>query len=89
MPYIIYYLIAINVVAFAVTAADKFTARQGWRRVPERTLFGLAIVGGAVGVWLAMQLFRHKTLHKTFTMGIPLIFIVQVALVCLYKFVGQ
>ena len=81
--YIIGYLTALNLLALAVTGWDKLAAKKHWRRVPEKTLFLLAALGGSVGVWCAMQLFRHKTKHKSFTIGVPLIFAAQLAL-CLF-----
>ena len=53
------YLLVINVLTFAVYGVDKWKARRGRWRVPEATLMGLAALGGSVGAWLAMQLFRH------------------------------
>ena len=76
---LLYYLLAINVLTFAVYGVDKWKARQGRWRVPEATLLGLAALGGSVGAWLAMQLFHHKTQHKKFRYGVPALFVLQVA----------
>ena len=65
------YLLTVNVAAFAVYGADKLRARQGCWRVPEKTLFLLAIVGGGVGALLGMWCFHHKTRHWYFRYGIP------------------
>ncbi len=65
------YLLTVNVAAFAVYGADKLRARQGRWRVPEKTLFLLAIVGGGVGALLGMWCFHHKTRHWYFRYGIP------------------
>lgn len=73
------YLAGINIVAFVVYGADKARARKNRWRIPEKTLFLLAIAGGSVGAWLGMQYFRHKTQHIQFKIGIPLIFLVQLA----------
>ena len=78
--YVIAYFTLINIIAFAVTGADKNLARRGKRRVPEGTLFLMAIIGGAAGEFCAMLIFRHKTKHLSFVVGIPLVFIIQVAL---------
>ena len=78
---LLYYLLAINVLTFAVYGVDKWKARQGRWRVPEATLLGLAAVGGSVGAWLAMRLFRHKTQKKKFRYGVPVLFVLQVAAV--------
>ena len=76
---LLYYLLAINVLTFAVYGLDKWKARHGRWRVPEATLLGLAAVGGSVGAWLAMRLFRHKTQKKKFRYGVPALFVLQVA----------
>jgi uncharacterized membrane protein YsdA (DUF1294 family) len=73
------YLIAVNLAAFAVFGADKRRARKDRWRVPERTLFLLALLGGSAGAWLGMLAFRHKTRHWYFCLGIPLILIAQLA----------
>ena len=78
MLYLIYFLI-INLLSAAVCALDKKMAlSEGWR-VRENTLFALCLLGGSVGMYLAMRLIRHKTLHKRFMIGIPLIIILQSA----------
>lgn len=76
-----YYLLFINVLAFLIYGADKWKARHGRWRMPEDTLIWLAIVGGSVGALLGMYVFRHKTKHKKFTIGIPVIIAVQIAAV--------
>lgn len=76
------YLLIVNVAAFAVYGADKLRARQGHWRVPEKTLFLLAIIGGSVGALLGMWCFHHKTRHWYFRYGIPVILVVQLALTC-------
>ncbi|MBO4403024.1 MAG: DUF1294 domain-containing protein [Bacteroidales bacterium] len=62
---------------------DKFKSKRAKWRVPEATLLGLAAVGGSIGAWLGMKLWHHKTLHKKFRYGIPLILIAQIAIVLL------
>lgn len=81
---LIYYLLAVNVLTFIVYGVDKWKAQRGRWRVPEATLMGLAALGGSVGAWLAMQLFRHKTQKKKFRYGVPLLFVLQVAAVVLF-----
>ena len=78
--YLLICLAAVNVAAFAAMGIDKAKAKAGAWRVPEATLFLLAVLGGSVGVILGMQLFRHKTKHKTFTVGFPAILVCQLAL---------
>ena len=79
---VLYYLIAVSVIGAVVCIYDKIAARSGWRRVPERTLFFWALVGGGPGVYLTMLLIRHKTLHRSFMLGIPAIIILQIAINC-------
>ena len=73
-------LVLVNVVAFAVYGADKRRAKKDQRRVPEKTLFLLAIIGGSVGALAGMYTFRHKTRHWYFVWGIPAIMVIQIAL---------
>lgn len=61
--------------------ADKRKARKGAWRFKERTLFTLAIIGGAIGILVGSKVFRHKTKHVLFTYGIPLLVLVQVVTV--------
>lgn len=79
VKYLSLYLLVINIAAIAAFFYDKQMARAGKRRVPERTLFWLAGLGGSVGAWLGMQLFHHKTRHISFVAGIPAIFAMQAA----------
>ena len=74
------YLVVVNLVAFTVYGADKRRAKKDRRRVPEKTLFLLALIGGSVGAWAGMYTFRHKTRHWYFVWGIPAILLAQVAL---------
>lgn len=74
------YLVVINVVTFFLYGFDKWEAKQSKWRIPEATLLGMAIIGGSIGAWLGMRVWHHKTLHKKFRYGIPLILIVQIAL---------
>ena len=69
------WLIAINILAIVITIWDKSAAIHGAWRIPEKTLFLLCLLGGCPGMYITMQLIRHKTLHKRFMIGIPLIFI--------------
>lgn len=78
------WLLVINLTAFLVFGLDKWKAkrkehRETVRRVPERTLFLLAALGGSVGALLGMKVWHHKTLHKRFRFGIPAILILQLA----------
>lgn len=87
----IIYLIIISIVADIVTRRDKKLAKQeGARRIPEKTLFAIAILGGSLSMYSTMKRIRHKTRHKRFMIGLPLIFIIQAAIITLIviKFIG-
>ena len=75
------WLAAANLISFALFGWDKHLAKREKWRVPERTLFLWALLGGAPGAIFGMRLFRHKTKHKSFTIGIPLILAAQALLV--------
>ena len=75
------WLLLWSVVAFIATGADKRKAKQGAWRVPEATLFLFALLGGGLGATLGMHVFHHKTKHWYFRWGLPLILLVQAALV--------
>ena len=79
------YLAMVNVVAFVTYGIDKLKARRNQWRIPESTLLLLAMIGGSIGAWIGLKVWRHKTLHKKFKYGIPLIFVVQIAL-CIYLY---
>ena len=73
------YLALINAITFAVYGADKRRARKDRWRVPERTLFLLAVLGDSLGALLGMHVFHHKTKHWYFRLFIPLILLLQIA----------
>ena len=70
-----------SIASFAAMARDKRLARQGERRIPETTLLSLAILGGSPGALLGMLLFRHKTRHPAFSVGLPVILLVHIAII--------
>ena len=78
MEYFFYCLLVINILTFLIYGLDKLLAKLHSWRVPEITLLFLAAIGGTVGAYLAMQCFRHKTLHWKFKLGVPALFILQV-----------
>ncbi len=80
---LIAYLVVVNLVSFFQMAADKKRARLGLRRVREKVLFLTAAIGGSVGANLGMQIFRHKTKHMSFVIGMPAILIAHIALAVL------
>jgi uncharacterized membrane protein YsdA (DUF1294 family) len=78
---IIIYLIAINVITFLVYGIDKWKAKRSKWRIPEATLLGLAVIGGSIGAWLGMKVWHHKTMHKKFKFGLPVIIIIQLLII--------
>ncbi|MBQ1838102.1 MAG: DUF1294 domain-containing protein [Ruminococcus sp.] len=79
ISYFLLYLLAVNFFAFCMTVFDKRRAIRGGRRVRESTLLTVAAIGGSVGMFLTMRAIRHKTRKKKFMLGIPAIFLLQVA----------
>ena len=80
LTYLLYYLAFTNLLLFVLMGVDKAKAKRGARRFPEATLFFLAVIGGSLGGLLGMAAFHHKTLHKSFRIGFPVILIAQLAL---------
>ena len=74
------YLVVMNVLGVAVMWSDKRRARLHRWRIPEKVLFGVSLLGGSAGTWAGMYLFRHKTKHWYFVVGMPLILVCQAAL---------
>lgn len=86
MPYYIYcfgWLIIINFIAAAATVSDKRRAKKHRWRIPENTLLALSALGGSPAMLVTMKLIRHKTQHKKFMIGIPVIIVLQLAAVYL------
>ena len=73
------YFALISLVSATVTVADKQKAKKGSFRISEATLFILALLGGSLAEYMTMRLIRHKTLHKRFMLGLPLIILLQLA----------
>lgn len=73
------YITLVSVITFIVFGIDKLKAKKSWWRIPESTLMVLAVIGGSIGALLGMYVFHHKTRHKKFTIGIPVILILQIA----------
>ena len=78
---IIIYLLVINIATFFTYGIDKWKAKKSKWRIRETSLLALAVLGGSIGAWLGMKVWHHKTMHKKFQFGIPLIIVVQIALV--------
>ena len=80
MTTILIYLIIINVLTFIVYGIDKYKAKHAKWRIPEATLLLLAAIGGSIGAWCGMKVWHHKTMHKKFLYGVPVIFLLPAAL---------
>ena len=76
----IFYLTTINIVTFFMYGIDKWKAKQSKWRISETALLVLAVMGGSIGAWLGMKTWHHKTLHKKFKFGVPLIVTAQILL---------
>ena len=79
MEEIICYLLAINIATFLLYGIDKFKAKKNLWRISEATLLTMAAIGGSIGAWAGMRVWHHKTMHKKFKYGIPVIIIMQIA----------
>lgn len=80
MKFLLLYLLIVNAAGFLVMTLDKLLAKKNARRIPERTLMGLAAMGGSIGVWGAMYTVRHKTRHAKFYLGVPAILAFQIGI---------
>ena len=81
MNIILGYLLAVNITSFLLYGIDKFKAKKNLWRISEATLLTMAAIGGSIGAWVGMRIWHHKTMHKKFNHGIPVIIIMQIALV--------
>ena len=87
---ILTYLVIINIAAFIAFGIDKWRAQNNAWRIPEATLFLLAIVGGSIGAEIGMHVWHHKTRHLSFIIGIPIILLLQIIVICLItRFLGS
>lgn len=77
------YLFLINLAGLIMMAWDKLLSKGRKRRIPEKWLFLVALLGGSIGAWIGMQAFRHKTRHAKFVFGIPAIIALQTAVTAL------
>lgn len=75
----LFYFIFISLFSSFLTVSDKLRAKHNRRRISEKALFLSALLGGSLFEYLSMKLIRHKTLHKRFMLGLPLIFLFQAA----------
>ena len=81
MRYFIIYLVIINIIAFLAMYIDKRKAKYGKWRIPEQSLFILALIGGSIGAIIGMYTFRHKTKKLRFSVGFPVILVLQIILI--------
>ena len=84
MDWFIIYLASINILGFFAMGVDKERAQKKRWRIPEKTLFAIAILGGGLGTWLGMYMFRHKTKHDYFVKVISVVMMIQVALLFVF-----
>ena len=82
--FLISYIVLMNLLGLALMGIDKWKARQGRWRISEKTLFLTALFGGSIGSLVGIYLFRHKTKHLRFTIGIPVILVLQVLCIVLF-----
>lgn len=87
LSFVLVYLIIVNVLGLVLFGIDKWKAQHAQWRISEPTLLTVAAIGGSIGSWIGMKMWHHKTQHKKFKYGIPLIMMVQFALLlfALYK----
>ena len=80
------YLLLVNAAGFLLMLVDKIKAKRNLWRIPEATLISVAAIGGSIGAIAGMNLFRHKTKHAKFYIGLPVILTLQIILVCFLVF---
>ena len=86
ISYIVSYLAIVNLAGLIVMGIDKLRARKRAWRIPESTLFVIALIGGSLGTTIGMHLFRHKTRHWYFLFGMPAILVIQIAAVLILMY---
>lgn len=84
---ILLYLVMINIIGFFMMWSDKRKAKKGKWRIPEQTLFIVTAIGGGIGTIAGMYTFRHKTKKLKFTIGLPVLLILEIILVIYLKFI--
>ncbi|WP_047981634.1 DUF1294 domain-containing protein [Ornithinibacillus contaminans] len=78
---VLLYIVVANLMGYIMMGVDKKKARENQWRIPERTLWGIAILGGSLGSFIGMRTFRHKTKHNAFRIGMPCLIVVHAVLV--------
>lgn len=86
--FIFLYLTVISLISVIVCVSDKSRAKKGKWRIKESTLFLLSALGGSAAMYITMRVIHHKTLHKRFMIGIPLIIIIQATLLISVRYFG-
>lgn len=74
------YFITVNVLGLVLFGIDKWKAKHDKWRISEATLLSVTVIGGSIGAWVGMKVWHHKTMHKKFKYGIPLVMVLQLAL---------
>lgn len=82
---LISYLVLVNIIGFTLMGIDKRKARREEWRIPEKTLWMFAWIGGALGAWFGMRYFRHKTKHTLFVIGLPFLVVIYIILYVVIK----
>ena len=82
-----FYIAVVNVVAFALYGLDKYKAKTGAWRIPEKTLLGIAVIGGSVGALVGMNFFHHKTKHWYFKYGLPAIVAIHLGIAAYFGWI--
>ena len=80
MHVVLAYFITVNVLGLVLFGIDKWKAKHDKWRISEATLLSVTIIGGSIGAWVGMKVWHHKTMHKKFKYGIPLVMVLQSAL---------
>ena len=78
MRIMVIYISIINLFGFLIMGIDKYKAKHHAWRIPEKFFFLVGLFGGTLGIWIGMYMFRHKTKHWYFVVGIPVLFFIQV-----------
>ena len=82
-PFLLIIYFCFSLLAVCLTVYDKYAAKRKKARVPEKTLFITALFGGSLAMYIGMLVIRHKTKHKRFMVGLPVIALAQAALLAI------
>jgi uncharacterized membrane protein YsdA (DUF1294 family) len=85
-PIVLAFVAGVNFLGFFLMGLDKAKAKMGWWRVKETTLLGLALVFGSFGVYAGLKIFKHKTKHKSFTVTLPVLMMIQAVVLVWFYF---